>query len=97
MKPLKFHPQAEDELAESVTFYNNHVPGLGDEFFAAVKTGCKEIQKDPTRRPIRQDDTRKIKLLRFPYQLIYRGEPQQILIVAVSHGARRPRYWQERL
>jgi plasmid stabilization system protein ParE len=97
MKPLRFHPQAEQELAESVKFYNSRVPGLGNEFFATVESGAKEIQKDPLRRPIRPDGTRKLKLQRFPYLLIYRDEPTQILIVSVAHGARRPRFWKQRL
>jgi hypothetical protein len=67
MKPLKFHPQAECELEESVSFYNNGVPGVGNEFFATVECGCREIQKDRLRRPIRPDGTRTLKLQRFPY------------------------------
>jgi toxin ParE1/3/4 len=97
MKPLKFHPQAEWELAESISFYNNRVSGLGNEFFAIVKSGCKEIQKDPVRWPMRSDGTRKLRLQRFPYRLIYRDEPTQILIVSVAHGARRPDFWKRRL
>jgi toxin ParE1/3/4 len=97
MKPLKFHPQADDELWQSVNFYNVRVPGLGNEFFSQVKAGCKAIQQDPIRRPLRKDGTRKINPPRFPYLLIYRDEPKQILLVAVAHGARRPGYWRQRL
>jgi len=96
MKPVNFHPQAEAELSDSVDFYNKRVPGLGHEFFA-VKTGTREIQKDPLRRPLRKDGTRKIKLPRFPYSLVYRDEPQRIHILAVAHGARRPGYWRRRV
>lgn len=97
MKLLNFHPQAEYELAHSISFYNDRVPGLGNEFLAAVKTTVAEIQNDPVRRPLRQDGTRKLRVRRFPYTLIYRDEPGRILIVAVAHGARRPDYWRQRL
>jgi plasmid stabilization system protein ParE len=97
MKPLKFHPQAELELAEGVSFYNVRVPGLGADFFSAVKARAREIQNDPVRRPLRHDGTRKLILRRFPYALVYRDEPQQVLIVAVAHGARKPGYWRHRL
>jgi len=97
MKPIKYHPQAESELAESIAFYNQRVPGLGSEFFLVVKAANGQIQNDPERRPLRPDGTRKLKIPRFPYFLIYRNELEQILIVAVAHGARRPGYWRQRL
>ena len=97
MKPVKFHPQAESELAESSIFYNGRLPGLGDDFFAAVKLAGRQIQADPLRRPLRRDGTRKVTLPRFPYAVVYRDDPEQILIVAVAHGVRQPGYWQYRL
>jgi plasmid stabilization system protein ParE len=97
MKPLKFHPSAEDELFDSVDFYNHRVPGLGEDFFSIVEEACKEIQKDPVRRPLRHDGTRKVNVQRFPYALVYRDDAAQILIIAVAHGARRPGYWRSRL
>ena len=97
MKPVKFHPQAEDELAASVDFYNGRVPGLGNDFFAAVKLAGRQIQSDPLRRPLRRDGTRKANLRRFPQAVVYRDQPERIEIVAVAHGARRPGYWRDRL
>jgi len=32
-----------------------------------------------------------------PYAVVYRDQPEQIEIVAVAHGARRPGYWRNRL
>ena len=97
MKPVKFHPQAERELAASVDFYNDRIPGLGGDFFALVKSAGRQIQSDPMRRPLRRDGTRKVKLPRFPFAVVYRDQPEWIEIVAVAHGARRPGYWRERL
>ncbi|HEV2694062.1 MAG TPA: type II toxin-antitoxin system RelE/ParE family toxin [Verrucomicrobiae bacterium] len=97
MKPVKFHPQAEYELAESVDFDNGRLSGLGDDFFAVVKLAGRQIQSSPLRRPLRRDGTRQIRLPRFPHAIVYRDRPEQIEIVAVAHGARRPGYWRERL
>ena len=97
MKPVKFHPQAESELAGSVDFYNDRVPGLGADFFATVKLASRQIQIAPLSRPLRCDGTRQIRLPRFPFALVYRDQPEQIEIVAVAHGARRPGYWRDRL
>lgn len=97
MKPVKFHPQAECELAESIGFYNGRISGLGDDLFVVVKLACRQIQSDPFRRPLRRDGTRRVKLPRFPYAVVYRDQPERIEIVAVAHGARRPGYWRDRL
>jgi toxin ParE1/3/4 len=97
MKPIKFHPQAECEFAESVDFYNGRISGLGDDFFMTVKLAGHQIQSDPLRRLLRRDGTRRVKLPRFPYAVVYRDQPDQIEIVAVAHGARRPGYWRDRL
>lgn len=97
MQPVKFHPQAECELAESVVFYNGRLSGLGEDFFGAVKLASRQIQSDPLRRPLRRDGTRQVKLPRFPYAVVYRDQPERIEIVAVAHGARRPGYWRDRL
>lgn len=97
MKPVKFHPQAECELAESVNFYNGRLPGLGDDFFVLVKLAGHQIQANPLRRPPGRDGTRRVKLPRFPYAVVYRDQPEWIEIVAVAHGARRPGYWRNRL
>ena len=97
MKPLEFHPQAERELAESVLFYNDRIPGLGAVFLSLAKAASAKIQNDPLRRPLRRDGTRKLNLPRFPYSFVYRDEAERLLIVAVAHGARRPGYWRQRL
>jgi len=36
-------------------------------------------------------------LTRFPYGLIYGQEPDAIVVVAVAHLHREPRYWMDRL
>jgi hypothetical protein len=40
--------------------------------------------------------TRRILLLGFPYQIVYRLRPAEIVIVAVAHLKRRPGYWKNR-
>ncbi len=36
-------------------------------------------------------------LRRFPFELLYAIEAERIVIVAVAHLRRRPRYWQDRI
>jgi hypothetical protein len=40
--------------------------------------------------------TRRALVARFPYQVVYRIRPGEIVIVAVAHLKRRPGYWKNR-
>lgn len=40
--------------------------------------------------------TRRILLHGFPYQIVYRLRPAEIVIVGVAHMKRRPGYWKKR-
>jgi len=40
---------------------------------------------------------RRCRLRRFPYSVIYTVEAGEILILAVAHQHRKPRYWQDRI
>jgi hypothetical protein len=33
---------------------------------------------------------------RFPYSIVYKQDPDKIVIVAIAHQRRRPGYWQRR-
>jgi plasmid stabilization system protein ParE len=40
--------------------------------------------------------TRRLLMTRFPYQLVYRVRPTEVVLVAVAHLKRRPEYWRHR-
>ncbi len=40
--------------------------------------------------------TRRLLLPRFPYQIVYRIRPGEIVVVAIAHSRRRPGYWKSR-
>ena len=41
-------------------------------------------------------DRGRVVVERFPYSIVYRRDPDFIVIVAVAHQRRRPRYWRSR-
>jgi plasmid stabilization system protein ParE len=48
-------------------------------------------------RPLSADGrTRRVLVSRFPYQLVYRLRPGEVVVVAVAHMKRRPGYWRDR-
>lgn len=39
----------------------------------------------------------KLILKRFPYDIVVRESPKEIIVVAVAHQSRRPGYWRNRV
>ena len=98
MKPVRFLLPAERELAEAAQFYNRQALGLGDDFLDKITSAVQDIAKAPRRWPILGSSYIRRRLVhRFPYGLLYRIDPDEIVILAVMHLNRRPNYWMSRL
>ena len=93
----EFLPEAAKEFIEAVLYYESEVPGLGLRFVAEVRRGVRFITENPNAAADVGGGLRKKVLKHFPYNLLYAVETDLILIVAVAHQKRRPRYWLERL
>ena len=89
---------ASDELAEAVRWYETCRAGLGGEFFDAVVATLALIETSPEIGQTTSIDgqTRRTLVARFPYQVVYRLRPTEIVIVAIAHLKRRPGYWKNR-
>jgi hypothetical protein len=88
---------AERELDDAVTYCNAQASGLGDAFLLELLRAIDLISPYPDAWHPLGSDTRRCRLRRFPYAVIYAREPEGLLIVAVAHLHRRPGYWRERL
>ncbi len=97
MKELVFLFEAEQEMYAAVHFYNIQEDGLGLDFLDEVQVALDRIRKAPGRWRVIFQDIRKIIVKRFPFNIIYRVEPDQIIILAVAHQKRKWDYWQTRL
>ena len=97
MKPVIIDSEAENELANSVAFYERRRLGLGLEFERAARNAVKYIQADPLRHPPQKEGTRRLIMERFPFILHYADLPSSIWILAFAHTSRKPGYWRRRL
>ena len=96
MTSVEFHPQAEAEFISAARYYENQAENLGLDFISSVQETYRRVAEYPeSGRPFGRR-LRRILVPKFPYGLLYRVEPQQILIVAVAHLHRRPGYWRSR-
>jgi len=97
MTRVRFLATAEQELLNGALYYDRLAPGLGAEFLDAVDAAAEGIREAPELWPVLRDETRRRMLRRFPYALLYRIEPDAIVVVAVMHLRRRPDYWTDRI
>jgi hypothetical protein len=54
------------------------------------------IADEPDRFAAIDDRHRAVLIRRYPFQVVYRREREQIVVVAVAHAKRRPSYWERR-
>jgi plasmid stabilization system protein ParE len=93
----EFLPEAEEEFREAVWYYEKEAPGVGLRFIAEVRRGVAFITENPYAAMAVGSGIRRKVLNHFPYNLMYAVEGELIVIVAVSHQKRRPRYWRGRV
>lgn len=97
MKPVIIDSEAENELSDSVAFYERRRVGLGLDFERAARVAVQMIQADPERYPEWKGGTRRLVMERFPFVIYYVVLPDTIWILAFAHTSRRPGYWRRRV
>jgi len=94
--PYKFHPDADVELEEAALFYESRMAGLGKSFAAEVDRTIALVREFPEAGSPVGPKRRRVLVARYPYSIVYRQDPDAIVIVAVAHQRRRPDYWRRR-
>lgn len=92
------HPEATDEVLSVHAYYEGEEPGLGDRFVLAVDAAMDKVRENPTRWPQFLKRTRRYRLDRFPYGIVYILREEEVIeVLAVMGLRRRPNYWTRRL
>jgi plasmid stabilization system protein ParE len=94
---LKFRPEAEEDLKETVIWYENNKKGLGARFLLAVDAAVQSIVRYHQAYPLVYKNYRKKIIRRFPFQIIYTIEENNIEVLAVFHSSRNPDEWKSRI
>ena len=94
---VDFLQTADEEFAEAIAYYNLQSEGLGLEFAAEVKRTLGRILQYPTAWTPLSERTRRCRLIRFPYALLYQIRSDLILVVAVQNLHRHPDSWKSRV
>ncbi len=97
MTAIRYHQAAEDELLNEIGYLELRVPGLGRRFYGEVQRAESLIAQFPQSSSETLPGIRKHNLRKFRFSLIYSIENDCVLILAVAHHGRRPRYWLPRI
>jgi toxin ParE1/3/4 len=98
MKPVAYHPEAEEELDAAVDIYEAQRQGRGVKFRQAVVRAESDIQSAPKASPkYKRTRCREYIVRRFPYAIYSVEHRRSIEVIAVAHGRRKPGYWHRRL
>jgi hypothetical protein len=97
---VEFLPDARDEMI-AAEYYETRLAGTGQHFLSEMSRHLELIAAHPDAAGTRMRDRggrelRALFLGSFPYRIVYRIG-SEILVVAVAHTRRRPRYWSRRL
>ncbi len=96
MKSVRFLRPAELEMLDAARYYELQASGLGGDFLDKIDSAVQDIGMHPERWPVIRFNIRRRLIHRFPYALLYRIDPEEIVIQAIMHLHRRPDYWIDR-
>ena len=94
---LRILEEAQAEISEASRWYDRRRSGLGEDFLRELSSSLREIEAHPSRFPkLRSRKARHCRrrhVRRYPFSIIYNVRIDEILVIAVVHGHRRPGYW----
>lgn len=96
MRSVIFHPLAEQELLDAVSYYEEQEAGLGLEYLGEVEHAVNFLVRYPEAGCKVRGSIHRLTLPKFPYSLLYRVLEEQIRVLAVAHHKRKPQYWVDR-
>ena len=79
-------------MDEAFAWYNRQAAGLGREFLDELDRALRRALAFPLSYPEVDPGIRRCRLARFPYGVIYGVDGDTLVIVAVAHSHRQPRY-----
>ena len=91
-----FHPEAVAEAHAARVWYEERSPRAASAFEAELCRAVAALGEAPLRWPPGPCGTRRMRLRRFPFALLYRLAMDEVQLLAVAHLRRRPSYWKDR-
>jgi plasmid stabilization system protein ParE len=95
--PIVFRAEAQAEFDEAFDWYEQQQAGLGVDFLVCVAEVLERIKSLPEAYEVVFEGVRRAVVSKFPYLILYKVDPDRVVILAVFHSKRDPQVWQVRV
>lgn len=92
---VRIRPEAEQDMTEAASWYEQHQRGLGQDFLDEALAVFMRLAESPFGYELVHRSARRALLRRFPFAVFYTFE-EDVVILGVLHGSRHPRHWMRR-
>jgi toxin ParE1/3/4 len=92
-----FRDEARTEFDDVLAYYNERDQAVAAGFVSDYQKLETQLLQFPDAGARVARGSRRLIFSKFPYQLVYRVEGDEIVIYAVAHQKRRPGYWRRRV
>ena len=97
MKPLRVDSAARAELLHESRYLEHARPGYGKKFVAELKSIFAQIKRNPQAGKPDEEGCRRLRVTGFPFSVVFREEPSEVVVYAIRPDRRLPGYWHERV
>jgi len=96
IKNVVLTPEAEQDITEAFTYYEENLIGLGSSFILCVDAAFQSISRNPEQYKKVYKNIRRVLIRKFPFGIFFIEEKERIVIIAVFHAKRNPKEWKSR-
>ena len=90
-------PPSDTELEDAINYYNEQQLGLGERFYYEFLKTTELIMNFPEAWQKIGKNTRKIRVKKFPYMILYIVHNKEIFVTCIAHQHRNPEYYADKL
>ncbi len=96
MYELRIRTLAQQDVQEIIDYYDSINPSLTEQFLNILFNKIETIKTNPLLFSKKYKETRMSYLRKFPFNIYYQINNENIDILAITHTSRNPKIWQER-
>ena len=95
-KAIEYLSGARVDFDESFDWYAERSVGAAIGFASSVDEAIERVTADPRRFPSTHGGCQYCSLNRYPFRIVFRDDPDRLIVIAIAHAKRRPGYWRSR-
>jgi len=93
---IRFLTVADREVDDAVAWYEQEDKDASRGFLNELDHAVRLVKTYPLLAKLIEPEIRRLLFISYPYALIYGIDEDTIVIIAVAHQQREPRYWADR-